>query len=107
MEEWQDRQCDAHTSGLCARLQIMPLYTQQILAPLPSFGLEYYKTLPKAKRTRGLSSAYQNNFFCHIKVLAQILIKFHLQNIDQASTSKSQPNLSISTKLKLQNLNQT
>ena len=35
MEEWQDRQCDAHTSGLCARLQIMPLYTQQILAPLP------------------------------------------------------------------------
>ena len=65
------------------------------------------ETLPKAKRTRGLSSAYQNNFFCHIKVLAQILIKFHLQNIDQASTSKSQPNLSISTKLKLQNLNQT
>ena len=38
MEEWQDRQCDAHTSGLCARLQIMPLYTQQILAPLPDCG---------------------------------------------------------------------
>ena len=66
MEEWQDRQCDAHTSGLCARLQIMPLYTQQILAPLPSFGLEYYKTLPKAKRTRGLSSAYQVTCLGHI-----------------------------------------
>ena len=65
------------------------------------------ETLPKAQRTRGLSPAYQSNFFCHIKVLAQILIKFHLQNINQASTSKFQPNLSISTKLKLQNLNQT
>ena len=41
------------------------------------------------------------------QVQTQILIKFHLQNIDKASTSKSQPNLSISTKLKLQNLNQT
>ena len=62
----------------------------------------YDQTLPKAQWTRGLRSAYQNNFFCHIKVLA-----FHLQNIDQASTSKSQPYLSISTQLKLQNLNQT
>ena len=49
--------------------------------------------LPKAQRTWGLSSAYQSNFFCHIKVIAQILIKFHLQNLDQASTSKSQPNI--------------
>ena len=76
-------------------------------------GLQSYtkgsrkKTLPKAKRTRGLSSAYQNNFLCHIKDFAQILIKFHLQNIDQASTSKSQPNNSLSIKLKLQNLDQT
>ena len=68
---------------------------------------ENIKTLPKAQWTQGLSSAYQNNFFGHIKVLAQVMIKFHLQNIDQASTSKSQQNLSISTKLKLQNLNQT
>ena len=44
MEEWQDRQCDAHTSGLCARLQIMPLYTQQILALLPSFGSKWNTT---------------------------------------------------------------
>ena len=33
----------------------------------------------------------------------QILI-FHLRNLDQASTSKSQPNISISTKLKIQNM---
>ena len=41
------------------------------------------------------------------QVQTQILIKFHLQNIDQASTSKSQPNISLSIKLKLQNLDQT
>ena len=38
------------------------------------------------------------------QVQTQILIKFHLQNLDQASTSKSQPNFSISTKPKPQNL---
>ena len=37
------------------------------------------------------------------QVQKQILIKFHL---DQASTSKSQPNTSLSIKLKLQNLDQ-
>ena len=31
--------------------------------------------------------------------LTQILIKIHFQNLDQASTSKSQPNISIPTKL--------
>ena len=41
------------------------------------------------------------------KVQTQILTKFHLQNLDQASTSKSQRNISLSTKLKLQNLGQT
>ena len=35
-----------------------------------------------------------------------ILIK-HFQNLDLASTSKSQPNITISTKLKLKNLDQT
>ena len=40
------------------------------------------------------------------QVQKQILIKFHLQNLDQASTSKSQPNISLSIKLKLQNLDQ-
>ena len=45
---------------------------------------EVKKNIVKAQRTRGLSSAYQSNN-------TQILIKF--QN------SKSQPNISISTKL--------
>ena len=40
-------------------------------------------------------------------VQTQILIKFHLQNFDQASSSKSQPNISLSIKLDLQNLDQT
>merc|ERR1712218_116202 len=40
------------------------------------------------------------------QVQTQILIK-HLQNLDLASTSKSQPNITISTKLKLKNLDQT
>ena len=47
------------------------------------------------------------------QVQTKILIKLHLQNLDQASTSKSQPNISIltgpsfriSTKIKLHNLN--
>ena len=41
------------------------------------------------------------------QVQTQILIKFHLQNLDQASTSKSQPNINLSIKLKPQNLDQT
>ena len=41
------------------------------------------------------------------QVQTQILIKFHLQNLDQASTSKSQPNIKILTKPKLQNIDQT
>ena len=35
------------------------------------------------------------------QVQTQMLIKFHLQNLDQASTSKSQPNISILTKAKI------
>ena len=43
-----------------------------------------------------------------LQVLTQILIKFHLlQNLEQVSTSKSQPNLNISTKVKLKNIDQT
>ena len=55
---------------------------------------EKEETLQKAQRTRGLSSAYQSNLF-----MLYLKIKFHLQNHDQASTSKSQPNISISTEL--------
>ena len=38
------------------------------------------------------------------QVQTQILIKFHFQNLDQASTSKSQPNIIILAKLKLQTI---
>ena len=41
------------------------------------------------------------------QVQTKILIKFYLQNFDQASTSKSQPKISLSIKRKLQNLYQT
>ena len=42
-----------------------------------------------------------------LQVLTQILIKFHLQSLEQVSFSKSQPNLNISSKVKLQNIDQT
>ena len=48
--------------------------------------------------------------FCFPKfkqVQTQILIKFHPQNLEQVSTSKSQPNMNIWTKVKLQNIDQT
>ena len=41
------------------------------------------------------------------QVQPQILIKLHLQNLNQAITSKSQPNITISTKLEIQNIDQT
>ena len=40
-------------------------------------------------------------------VQTQIIIKFHLQNLNQASTPKSQPNISIYIKLKIQDIDQT
>ena len=68
-----------------------------------------YETLPKAQRTRGLSSGYQSNFFRSYhkfsnNSLSDFIIIFSL---NQASISKPQSNISISTKLKLQNLDQT
>ena len=64
------------------------------------------ETFSKAQRTRGLSSAYQSNLFRpYHKFKHKTWIKFH--NINHASTSKSRPNISISTKLKVQNLVQT
>ena len=71
------------------------------------------KTLPKAQRTRGLSSAYKSNFFrSYHKFLHE-----SWSNLVQASISKSQPNIGskiltkfsfkISPELQLQNLDQT
>ena len=59
------------------------------------------KTLPKAQRTRGLSSFFQSNLFGHI---TSSNTNLPLQNLEQAFTSKSQPNITISTKLKIQNI---
>ena len=42
-----------------------------------------------------------------LQVLTQILIKFHLQNLEQVSTSRSQPSMNISTKVKLKDIDQT
>ena len=61
------------------------------------------KTLPKAQRTRGLSSSFQSNLLGYSQVQTQILIKLHLQNLDPAFTSKSQLNITSSTKLGIQN----
>ena len=41
------------------------------------------------------------------QIQTQILFKLHLQNLDQAFTSKSTPNITTSTKLKIQNIDQT
>ena len=62
---------------------------------------ERYKTLQKAQR----STDPRVEFI--LQVLTQILIKFHLQNLEQVSTSRSQPNMNISTKVKLKNIDQT
>ena len=61
------------------------------------------KTLPKAQRTRGLSSSFQSNLLGYTQVQTQILIELHLQNLDPAFTSKSQLNITSSTKLRIQN----
>ena len=47
------------------------------------------------------------SYLGHITSSQKILIRFHLHNLGQAAASKPEPNFSIWTKLKLQNLNQT
>ena len=41
------------------------------------------------------------------QVKTQILIKFQIKNLNSALTSKSQPNISISTKLRIENIDQS
>ena len=65
-----------------------------------------WKTLPKAQRTRGLSSAYQRNFFrSYHKFLHKswsnifrISTKHQLQNLNQTSAFRQNLNLKILTK---------
>ena len=64
------------------------------------------KTLPKAQRTRGLSSAYQSNFFRSYhnflnkfwSNISRILTKHQLQNLNQTSALRQNLNLKILTK---------
>ena len=74
------------------------------------------KTLPKAQRTRGLSSANQSNLFrSYHKMNTQILIKFiwgistkhQIQNLNQTSASRLILKFKISTKIQLHNLYKT
>ena len=78
-----------------------------------------YKTLPKAQRTRGLSSAQQSNFFrSYFKflhksrsIIFRISTKYQLQNLNQTSSFRqnlnlkllTKPSFRISTKIKLHN----
>ena len=76
------------------------------------------KTLPKAQRTRGLSSAYQSDLFwsyiskVQTQILIRILTKHQLQNLNQTSASRLslkfiiliKPRFRISTKIQPPNL---
>ena len=76
------------------KFTLKQLWRQKMFAK----NAQFIKTLPKAQRTRALSSSCQSNI-----------------NLDHISSSESrlsinkkpQPNISISTKLKIQNLDQT
>ena len=89
----------------------------------PSVAQVYRKTLHKALRTRGLSSADQSNFFRSIhkflnkswsNFILRISIKHQLQNLNQTSASwlnynlkiLTRPSFRISTKQQLHDLNQ-
>ena len=58
------------------------------------------KTLPKAQRTRGLSSAYQSNKFLH-----KSWSNSKIQNLNQTSAFRPNFNFKILTKHQLHNLN--
>ena len=64
----------------------------------------YTLTLSKAQRTRGLTVLTQVTSLVHNTRSYTNLDQIQLQNLDQASTSKSQPDIRIPTKLKLKNL---
>ena len=71
------------------------------------WGSDSNQTLPKAQRTRGLSSSCQSNLLrSHHKFKHK---SHHILSSESrlSINSKFQPNISISTKLKIQNLGQT
>ena len=70
---------------------------------------KYLKTLPKAQRTRVLSSAYQNNLIGHItgsytNFDLKNLAELQHQNLDQTFCDMSEQKLSFITKHQLLNL---
>ena len=71
--------------------------------------VEIIETLSKAQRTRGrgLSSSFQSNLLGHITSSNTNLDQTSASNLDQALTSKSQPYITSSTKLRIQNIDQT
>ena len=82
--------------------------TLGFLEPFPCFGVIVKKeNIAKGTTDPSVESSHQTNFYRSCHKFLHILIKFQLQNLNQASTSKSQPNISISTKLKNQNIDQT
>ena len=79
----------------------------------------YYVTLPKAQRTRGLSSAYQFNSYHEFlhkswSNIFRISTKHQLQSLNQISAFRqnvnlkilTKPSFTISTKIELHNHNQ-
>ena len=78
-----------------------------LLSAVHASYTEIYKILSMAQRTRRLISGYQSNFFRSYHKFSNKSWSEFIFYLDQAATSKPQPNISISTKLKLQNLNQT
>ena len=65
------------------------------------------ETLSKAKPTRGMGVHTKVTSLRHITISYTNLDQVYHQILDQASTSKSKPNINLSIKLKLQNLDQT
>ena len=70
---------------------------------------ETIQTLPKAQRPEGWVQFTKVTCLSHITSSRKNLDQDYLHNLDQASTSKFKPYISISTKLKLkfQNIDQT
>ena len=68
-----------------------------------------YNTFPKEEKKYPTKNIAKGTTDPRVKFISQVQtqIKFHLQNLDQASTSKSQPNIRVSIKLKFQNPDQT
>ena len=92
-----------HALAKLSKSKMLTSYTYhlyQSLAEVNNLG-KVFSCQKKAKGTKDPRIEFIS------QILTQILIKFHLKNLDQVSTSKSQPIISLTINLKLQNLDQT